>query len=153
MVSDYKEPRTNEKLAETVGESREQIRRYIRLTELIPPILNMVDEGQIAMRPAVELSYLPQEQQELLQNVIENEGRAPTHVQAVKMRKLSDEGHLDNKTIISIMREYKSAQAKQFKLPREKIQRFFPLETPAQMIEETIIKALELWHNSQKSRP
>lgn len=153
VVSDYKEPRTNEKLAETVGESREQIRRYIRLTELIPPILNMVDEGQIAMRPAVELSYLPQEQQVLLQNVIEREDRAPTHVQAVKMRKLSDEGRLDNKTIVSVMQEYKPAQAKQFKLPREKIQRFFPLEMPAQMIEETIIKALELWHKSEKSRP
>ena len=99
------------------------------------------------MRSAVELSYLPQEQQHVLLDVIEAEECAPSHAQAAKMRKLSGEGRLDYNKIQSIMREYTHAQVAQFKLPREKIQRFFPLETSAQTIEETIIKALELWHS------
>lgn len=140
-------------LGEVVGESQDQVRRYIRLTELIPPMLEMVDDGKIAMRPAVELSYLPQEQQELLQKVVEIESRAPTHIQAAKLRKLSDEGCLNRDTIISILQETKSTQTGEFKLPLEKIQRFFPSDTPAQKIEETIIDALDLWHNSKKSRP
>ena len=153
VVSDYKEPRTNEKLGEAVGESREQIRRYIRLNELTPPMLEMVDEGKIPMRPAVELSYLSPEQQEALLDIIEAEERSPSHVQTVKLRKFSEEGNLSNEIIQSIMLEGKPIQAEHFKLPKEKLHRFFPEGTPAQMIEETIIKALELWHKQQKPRP
>ena len=145
---------TAEIIGEAVGDSKDQVRRYIRLTELTPPMLDMVDEGRMAMRPAVELSYIPPEQQDVLRDFIEAEERTPSHAQAVKMRKLSDEGQLTNEIIASIMQEIKPTQVEHFKLPRERIQRFFPLETPAQTIEETIIKALELWHkNKQRPRP
>ena len=111
--------------------------------------MSMVDESNIPMRSAVELSYLPPEQQRLLQDVIEGEDYAPSHVQAVKLRKLSSEGCLNNDVIRSIMQEDRSAPAKHFKVSGEKIYRFFPAGTPAQTIEETIIKALELWYNNR----
>lgn len=140
---------SREIIAENSPDSHSQIQRYIRITELIPPMLNMVDDGQIAMRPAVELSYLPHEQQEMLLYVIGSEDRTPSHIQAVQLRKLSEEGSLNYEAIISIMQEGKPAQTEHFKLPKEKIHRFFPAGTPAQTIEETIIKALELWHKNQ----
>ena len=140
---------SREILAENSPDSNTQIQRYIRLTELEPKILQLVDEGQLPLRPAVELSYLPQEQQEMLLDVIGCEDRAPSHVQAVKLRKLASEGNLDYETIVSVMQEGKSAPAGHFKLPRESLNRFFPMGTPAQVIAETIIKALELWHGSQ----
>ena len=97
--------RTNEMLAQQSGESRETIRRYIRLTELITPILDMVDEGKIAMRPAVELSYLPKDQQELLLDTMQLEDCTPSHAQAIKMIKFSEEGRLNEDVIYSIMSE------------------------------------------------
>jgi ParB family chromosome partitioning protein len=141
---------SREVLAENSPDSHSQIQRYIRLTELASPMLDMVDEGKLAMRPAVELSYIPQELQDALRDAIEAEERAPSHAQAVKMRKLSDEGRLTDDVITSIMREEKPAQAEHFKLPREKIQRFFPLDAPAKTIEDVIIEALELWHSKQQ---
>jgi len=140
---------TRELIGEQVGESQDQVRRYIRLTELNPPILDMVDEGRIAMRPAVELSYLPQEEQQILLDVIGSEERTPSHVQATKLRKLSNEGHLDYDAIVSIIKDETPPRVEHFKLPKEKIQHFFPLGTPALAIEDTIIKALELWHKNQ----
>jgi len=140
---------SRELVAEDSPDSHEQIPRYIRLTELNPPMLDMVDEGRIAMRPAVELSYLPQEEQQLLLDVIGREDRTPSHVQATKLRKLSNEGHLNYSAIVSIIKEETPPRAEHFKLPREKIQQFFPAGTPAQAIQETIIKALELWHSKQ----
>ena len=137
-------------VGESTGDSQVQVRRYIRLTELTSPLLDMVDDGRLNMRSAVELSYVPQEQQELLRNVIEAEKRTPSHVQAVKMRKLSDEGHLTSDAAASIMQEdNKPAKPEQFKMPREKIQRFFPADAPVQTIEATIIQALELWHKNK----
>ena len=100
-------------LAEQVGESQDQIRRYIRLTELITPILDMVDEGKIAMRPAVELSYLPKDQQELLLDTMQLEDCTPSHAQAIKMRKFSEEGRLNEDVIYSIMSEEKGNQKEQ----------------------------------------
>ena len=141
--------RTDELVGAEAGESREQVRRYIRLTELNPPILDMVDKGQMAMRPAVELSYLPQEQQQILLDVIGSEDRTPSHVQATKLRKLSNEGHLDYDAVVSVIKEEATPRAEHFKLPKDRIQHFFPADTPAQAIEETIIKALELWHKNQ----
>jgi len=140
---------SREIIAEDSPDSHSQIQRYIRLTELNPPILDMVDEGRIAMRPAVELSYLPQEQQQILLDVIGSEDRTPSYVQATKLRKLSNEGQLDYDTIVSVIKEEASPRAEHFKLPKEKIHRFFPVDTPTQAIEETIIKALELWHKNQ----
>ena len=146
--------RTDEELASTSGDSRNQIHRFIRLTELISPLFEMVDDGKLAMRPAVELSYIPHERQVALLDVIEAEERAPSNAQAIEMRKLHETGMLFNEAIESIMRYEKPVQARHFKLPREKILHFFPAETPTREVEETIIKALELWHNEQiKPRP
>ncbi|MDR1564837.1 MAG: hypothetical protein LBS74_07770 [Oscillospiraceae bacterium] len=152
VVSDFKEVRTNERLGKAVGESREQIRRYICLTNLIPELLQMVDNAelrekdkpQIAMRPAVELSYLPKENQQTLYEAIGSEDCTPSHVQAMKMRKFADEGRLNADVILSIMQEEKPNQAEQFKLPKEKLSRFFAPGTPVQKIESDIIKGLEL---------
>jgi len=140
---------SREVLAENSPDSHSQIQRFIRLTELNPSILDMVDDSRIAMRPAVELSYMPEDEQQLLLDVIGRENRTPSHVQATKIRKLSNEGHLDYDAIASVMREETPPRVEHFKLPKEKIQHFFPVGTPAQAVEETIIKALELWHKNQ----
>jgi len=136
-------------IGEQSGESKDTVYRYIRLTELNPPMLEMVDDGRIAMRPAVELSYLPQEHQQILLDVIGSEDRTPSHVQATKLRKLSNEGQLDYDAIVSVIKEETPSRAEHFKLSKEKIQHFFPIDTPMQAIEDTIIKALELWHKNQ----
>ena len=139
-------------LGEVVGESRSQIQRYIRLTELIPPILDMVDEGKIAMRPAVELSYLPKEQQQILFDTMELEDCTPSHAQALKMRKFAEAGKLNEDVILSIMTEEKPNQVEQFKIPKKRIDKYFsPGTTPKQM-EDTIIKALELYRRRERGR-
>ncbi len=138
-------------IAQENGDSREQVRRYIRLTSLIPQVLELVDAGKIAMRPAVELSYLPETQQQTVFEAIGSEECTPSHAQTIKMRKFADEGRLNDDVILSIMQEEKPNQAEQFRIPREKIKRFFPAETSAKTVEETIIKALELWQR-QKNR-
>ena len=139
-------------LGEAVGESRSQIQRYIRLTELITPILDMVDEGKIAMRPAVELSYLPKEQQQALFDTMELEDCTPSHAQAIKMRKFAEAGKLNEDVILSIMTEEKPNQVEQFKIPKKRIDKYFsPGTTPKQM-EDTIIKALELYRRRERGR-
>ena len=139
-------------LGEAVGESRSQIQRYIRLTELITPILDMVDEGKIAMRPAVELSYLPKEQQQILFDTMELEDCTPSHAQAIKMRKFAEAGKLNEDVILSIMTEEKPNQVEQFKIPKKRIDKYFsPGTTPKQM-EDTIIKALELYRRRERGR-
>lgn len=138
-------------VAESAGESREQIRRYIRLTHLIPPLLDMVDEGRIAMRPAVELSYLPEKEQEALFEIMGLEECTPSHVQAIKLRKFCEEGKLSEDVILSIMQEEKPNQKEQFRMPRERISKYFSPGTPAKTIEDTIIKALELYRKRQRS--
>ena len=144
--------RTNEILAQEAGESRETIRRYIRLTELIPEILEMVDEKKIAMRPAVELSYLPKEEQEILYDTMESEDCTPSHAQAIKIRKFSEEGRLNEDVLLSIMSEEKPNQVEQWKIPKNRLKKYFPSGTTQQKMEETIIKALELYRKREKSR-
>ena len=152
VVSNSLGVRTSEVLAKEVGESRETIRRYIRLTELITPILDMVDEGKIAMRPAVELSYLPKEQQQVLFDTMEQEDCTPSHAQAIKMRKFAEAGKLNEEVILSIMTEEKPNQVEQFKIPKKRIDKYFsPGTTPKQM-EDTIIKALELYRRRERGR-
>lgn len=141
--------RSNQELAEKSSDSVTQIKRFIRLTELISTILDMVDEGQIAMRPAVELSYLPKEQQEILYDTMQSEDCTPSHAQAIKMRKFSEEGKLDEDVIFSIMTEEKPNQVEQFKMPRKRIDRYFPQGTPKEKIEETIVKALEFYQQNR----
>ena len=144
--------RTNEILAQEAGESRETIRRYIRLTELIPEILEMVDEKKIAMRPAVELSYLPKEEQEILYDTMESEACTPSHAQAIKIRKFSAEGRLNEDVLLSIMSEETPNQGEQWKIPKNRLKKYFPSGTTQQKLEETIIKALELSRKREKSR-
>jgi ParB family chromosome partitioning protein len=147
-------------LGETTGDSKDTVHRHIRLTNLIPQLLDMVDNSaqkekgipQIAMRPAVELSYLPPEQQQLVLVTIESEDCTPSHEQALKMRKFAEEGRLNEDVILSIMQEEKANQVEHFKMPRDKISKFFPQGTTAQKIEETIIKALELWRQKERNR-
>ena len=137
-------------LAEQSGESHEQIRKYIRLTNLIPPLLDMVDENKIALRPAVELSYLSETEQHDLQEAIASEDCTPSHAQAIKMRKFAEGGKLSADVILSIMQEEKPNQVEQFKMPKDRISKFFKPGTPVEKIEETIIKALELYRKRQR---
>ena len=139
-------------LAEQAGESHEQIRKYIRLTELITPILDMVDSSKIAIRPAVELSYLPKEQQTILLDTMQLEDCTPSHAQAIKMRKFADEGRLNEDVILSILSEEKGNQKEQFRMPKERISRYFSPGTPAKQMEDTIVKALELYRKRERSK-
>ena len=144
--------RSNEELGQKNGDSREQVRRYIRLTELIPPVLQMVDDGKIAFRPAVELSYLSKEQQEALFSTMECEDCTPSLAQAIKMKEFSKDGKLTDEVILSIMQEEKPNQKEQFKMPKERISKYFAPGTPAQKIEDTIVKALELYRKRERQR-
>ena len=144
--------RSDELLGEQVGESKDTIRRYIRLTELIPEILEMVDDKKISMRPAVELSYLPKEEQEILYDTMESEACTPSHAQAIKIRKFSAEGRLNEDVLLSIMAEEKPNQVEQWKIPKNRLKKYFPSGTSQQKMEETIIKALELYQKREKSR-
>ena len=137
-------------IAEQAGESREQVRRYIRLTQLAPPLLDMVDEGKIAMRPAVELSYLSESEQMALQETMEMEDCTPSHAQAIKMRKFSEEGKLNEDVILSIIQEEKPNQKEQVKISKERISKYFKPGTPVKTMEDTIIKALELYRKRQR---
>lgn len=144
--------RSNEELAASSPDSRSQIQRYIRLTELIPPVLDMVDSGKIAFRPAVELSYLSKEQQQSLYDTMECEDCTPSLAQAIKMKEFSRDGKLTEEAILSIMQEEKPNQREQFKMPKERISKYFAPGTPAQKIEDTIIKALELYCRRERQR-
>lgn len=144
--------RSNEELGQKNGDSREQVRRFIRLTELIPSVLDMVDSGKIAFRPAVELSYLSKEQQQSLYDTMECEDCTPSLAQAIKMKEFNRDGKLTEEVILSIMQEEKPNQREQFKMPKERISKYFAPGTPAQKIEDTIIKALELYRRRERQR-
>ena len=149
---------SRELLAEQSGESHEQIRKYIRLTSLIPEILDMVDNSvlkekdklQMALRPAVELSYLTEIEQKDLLETMSVEDCTPAHAQAIKMRDFSEKGKLNADVILSIMQEEKPNQVEQFKMPKDRISKFFSPGTPAQKIEDTIVKALEMYRRRQR---
>jgi len=143
---------SRELLAAKSPDSNTQIQRYIRLTELIPPVLQMVDDGKIAFRPAVELSYLSKEQQESLYSTMECEDCTPSLAQAIKMKEFSKDGKLTDEVILSIMQEEKPNQREQLKIPKERISKYFAPGTPAQKIEDTIIKALELYRKRERQR-
>lgn len=141
-----------QQVSQKSGDSQPQIYRYIRLTELIPSILQMVDDGKIAFRPAVELSYLSKEQQQSLYDTMECEDCTPSLAQAIKMKEFSRDGKLTAEVILSIMQEEKPNQREQFKMPKERISKYFAPGTPAQKIEDTIIKALELYRRRERQR-
>lgn len=151
VATNFTRGRSDKELAELVGEGKDNIRRYIRLTYLLPEMLDMVDDGKIALRPAVELSYLAEQEQHFLLDTMFSEDCTPSHAQAIKMRKFSQEGKLNPDVILSIMQEEKPNQKEQIKIPKERISRYFAPGTPAQKIEDTIIKALELYRKRQRS--
>ena len=137
--------RTNEIVGAESGESREQVRRYIRLNELTPKLLDLVDEGKIGFRPAVELSYLTEEEQQDLLETIESEEATPSLAQAMRMKDLSKNCELDIDAIFKIMTEEKGNQKKNVKIPMERLDRYFTRGTPPKEIEDVIIKALEFY--------
>lgn len=132
-----------ERIAQEAGVNRMEITRYIRLTELIPPILQMVDEGQIALTPAVELSFLKKDEQENLRITMESEDATPSLSQAQRMKKLSQMGRLDMDTIFAIMTEEKANQRETVKIGMDKLRKYFPRGTTPKQIEDTILRLLE----------
>ena len=138
--------RSNEELADRVGESREQIRRYIRLTELVPEILQMVDERQIAFRPAVEISYLTEEQQYTLLEAMEYNDATPSLAQAIKMKKFNQDGKLTSEVIQSIMEEEKPNQKEKPAFRDERITKLIPKTVPRGQETDFVVKALEFYN-------
>ena len=141
-----------DKMGEELGESRNQIHRYIRLTELIEPLLDLVDENKIAFRPAVELSYLGKDEQEQLLDAMQYEDCTPSLAQATKIKQFSQENKLSEAVILSILQEEKPNQVEKIKIPKERISKFFPKGTPEKKIEETIVKALELYQKRERQK-
>ena len=135
--------RTDDKVAQGFGVGRMTVQRFIRLTELIPPILRMVDEGKIALTPAVELSFLKKDEQENLFATMESEEATPSLSQAQRMKQLSQSGRLDMDTIFAIMTEEKGNQKETSKINTSKLKKYFPKNTTPKQMEETIIKLLE----------
>jgi len=147
-----------EVLAQDTPDSKTQIQRYIRLTNLIPDILELVDNSvlkekevlQIALRPAVELSYLTEQEQSALYDTMGREDCTPSLAQAIKMKAFSRDGKLTDAVILSIMEEEKPNQKEQFRIPKERISKYFKPGTPARTMEDTIIKALDYYRKRQR---
>ena len=152
LATNYSSGRSDSELSRIIGEGKDNIRRYIRLTELTPDLLKMVDEGKIAFRPAVELSYLSKEEQASLLMTMESEVCTPSLAQAIKIKKFSQEGRLNDDVILSILSEEKPNQKEVYKLPKERLDKYFPKGTPPEKIEEIIFKALELYRKRERSR-
>ena len=142
--------RSRELLADNSPDSNTQIQRYIRLTNLIPEILDMVDDGRIAFRPAVELSYLTEQEQSALYDTMGREDCTPSLAQAIKMKAFSRDGKLTDAVILSIMEEEKPNQKEQFRIPKERISKYFKSGTPVRTMEDTIIKALDYYRKRQR---
>ena len=139
-------------LADGVEDSATQIQRYIRLTELVPELLELVDDGRMAFRPAVEISYLTEDEQRDLVETIDSEDCTPSLSQACRMKKLSQEGKLDMDAIFAIMTEEKANQKEKIKIPAERLDRFFERGTPQAEIEKVIIAALEDYYARIRQR-
>ena len=133
-----------EKVAEDAGESRNQIKRYIRLTYLIPELLAMVDDGKIAFNPAVEISYLSKDEQRILLDAMDLNDCTPSHAQSIRLKKLSQEGSLDSQIIYGVMSEEKPNQKEQIKFKREDFKKYFPPNYTDEQMRKDILKGLEL---------
>jgi ParB family chromosome partitioning protein len=147
---DYKGQQSRDILAKQSGESGPQIQRYIRLTSLLPSILEMVDEKQIAFNPAVELSYLAENEQQDLYNTMQSEDCTPSLAQAQRMKKLSQDGRLGVDVIFSILTEEKPNQKEKFNIQRERIDRFFPSNFTEKQKEDLIVQLLESWYKKRQ---
>lgn len=139
-----------EKVTEDAGESKDQVRRYIRLTYLIPELLSMVDENKIAFNPAVEISYLEQSEQRVLLNAMELNDCTPSHAQSIRLKKLSQDGVLNEQTIYDILAEQKPNQQEQYKFKREDIRKYFPQSYTDKQVCDTVIKLLEQWQRRRE---
>ena len=152
VESDYEKLRTNEKFANEVGESREQIRRYIRLTNLVPELLEFVDEGRIKMRPAVELSYLDEDCLRDVVDEIDLNDCTPSHDQTIRMRKFFDEGKLTTEAIQAIMSEEKPNQREKIVLRGDRVRQLIPKNISVSQTEDYVCKALEHYNNFLRRR-
>ena len=152
VVSDFDRQRSNEVLASEVGESREQIRRFIRLTYLVPELLEFVDEGRIKMRPAVELSYLDEDCQRDLVDEIDLNDCTPSHDQTIRMRKMFEEGKLTPEAIQAIMSEQKPNQREKIVLRGDRVRQLIPKNVPLSQTEDFVCKALEHYNNFLRKR-
>lgn len=146
----FQQGKSSELLAANSPDSNTQIQRYIRLTYLLPEILAMVDDSKIAFRPAVELSYLAEKEQRILYDAMGHADCTPSLAQAIKMKSFSREGKLSEAVIRSIMAEEKPNQKEQFRIPKERISKYFKPGTPARTMEDTIIKALDYYRKRQR---
>lgn len=144
--------RSNEEFAEEVGESRETIRRYIRLTYLIPELLQMVDEGKMKMLPAVEISFLDKEYQQDLLEAIESECCTPSHAQAIRMHKMFNDGELNSDTILELMCELKPNQQERLIIPHKTLEKYIPKSVAPEKRQDYVCKALEHYNKFLKSR-
>ena len=142
--------RSNEELAEQIGESREQVRRYIRLTELIPELLDMVDENKIAFRPAVELSYLTETEQHNLLNSISYNDATPSLPQAIRLKEFSKAGKLSAEVIEAILGEEKPNRKEKISFKAERLRPYIPSTVPLEKTEDYIIKALEYYQRARE---
>lgn len=133
-----------EKVAEEAGESKDQVRRYIRLTYLIPELLSMVDDNKIAFNPAVEISYLDRDEQLILLDAINMNDCTPSHAQSIRLKKMSQDGLLTADAIYAILSEEKPNQKEQIKLPRDELRKYFPQNYSDEQIKRDILKGLEL---------
>lgn len=152
LEPNLKGTRSNEELAANSPDSRSQIQRYIRLTELIPPMLDMVDSGKVAFRPAVELSYLSKEQQQSLYDTMECEDCTPSLAQAIKMKEFSRDGKLPAEVILSIMQEEKPNQREKPAFRDERITRLIPKSIPRGQETDFVIRALEFYNRHLQRR-
>lgn len=150
LATNLRGQRTDELVGAENGDSKDQVRRYIRLNELTDELLEFVDEGKIGMRPAVELSYLQEEEMRDLVDFIDDEEVFPSHAQTIRMKALSKEGKLDTEAIRDIMLEEKPNQKAKIKIPMERIEKYFPSGTSQQQMEDTIVKALAMYRQRQK---
>lgn len=139
-----------EKVAEDAGESKDQVRRYIRLTHLLPELLSMVDDGKIAFSPAVELSYLLSSEQRILLDAMELNDCTPSHAQSIRLKKLSQEGVLDDQAIYEVMSEQKPNQQEQYKFKRDDIRKYFPKGYTDKQVYDTVLKLLEQWQRRRE---
>lgn len=152
VVSDLDGQRTNEILGNEVGESREQVRRYIRLTNLVSELLELVDEGKIKMRPAVELSYLDEDCQRAIVDEIDMNQCTPSHDQSIRMRKMFEEGKLTPEAITAIMTEQKPNQRERFIIRGDRVRSLIPKSVPLDQTEEYIVKALKYYADFMRKR-
>ena len=143
---------TADVIGESCGESGDQVRRYIRLNELVPEILEKVDDGSIAFRPAVELSYLSEDEQRNLVETMDSEEATPSLAQAIRMKQLSKDGKLDMDTIFGIMTEEKPNQVEVVKFKMTELESFFPNRMPAEIMKKQILKILSSWQRREQAR-